>query len=151
MSFRSFKGQRFKNFCKPLGINESTCSDIEKNYMDLLAEMTTHLEQYPYFLGNVPTIGDFSIHGMIYAHLIRDARTGFITKSSSPFVNNWCERMRGYAKGKKQFDKVYDLKKNFVYIKNILFLTCGKLMTKESLFEIVPQRILWKMMKFQKP
>jgi hypothetical protein len=72
--------KQFRKFCKPLGINETTYAAIEDNYLSLLEEMTSHLDEYKYFLGNRPSVGDFSIHGMIYAHLIRDARTGSVTK-----------------------------------------------------------------------
>ena len=70
--------------------------------------MTAHLDEHPYFLGSQPCLGDFSLHGMIYAHLIRDPRTGQITKSAAPLVNHWCERMRGYVKEHPTFD-VFDV------------------------------------------
>ena len=96
---------QFKRFCRPLGISSSTGVEIERNYLELLDLLTRHLDEQPYFLGGRPCMGDFSIHGMIYAHLIRDARTGFVTKSRAPLVSNWCERMRGYAKEHPLLDR----------------------------------------------
>lgn len=101
----------FRKFCKPLGINDETAGEIENNYLALLGEMTEHLDLYPYLLGSRPCLGDFSLHGMIYAHLIRDARTGMITKSAAPLVNSWCEHMRGYVKEHPVLD-VYNVDDN---------------------------------------
>ena len=44
-----------------------------------------------------PCIGDFSVHGSIYAHLLRDPVPGKVTKTKAPLVAGWCERMAGHV------------------------------------------------------
>ena len=72
--------------------------------MELLDELTVHFDNFPYFLGYRPCIGDFSFHGSIYAHLLRDPLPGKITKSNAPMVASWCEKMAGHVHESKFFD-----------------------------------------------
>ena len=51
-----------------------------------------------------PCIGDFSIHGSIYAHLLRDPIPGKVTQTEAPLVASWCERMAGHVFESKHLD-----------------------------------------------
>ena len=51
-----------------------------------------------------PCIGDFSIHGSIYAHLLRDPIPGKVTQTKAPMVASWCERMAGHVFESKHLD-----------------------------------------------
>ena len=86
LSFGEQIGQNFRRFCKPLGINDETAPEIERNYLEFLSDLTTHFDEFPYFLGYRPCIGDFSVHGTIYADLLRDPVPGKVTKTHAPQV-----------------------------------------------------------------
>ena len=49
-------------------------------------------------------IGDFSIHGSIYAHLLRDPIPDKVTQTKAPLVASWCERMAGHVFESKHLD-----------------------------------------------
>ena len=108
LSFGENVAVQFRGFCKPLGINADTGPEIERTYKEFLGELTTHFDEYPFLLGFRPSLGDFSIHGSIYAHLLRDPVPGKVTKTTAPAVAAWCERMAGHVFENKFFD-VYDI------------------------------------------
>ena len=108
VAFGEQVGQKFRGFCKPLGINDETAPEIERTYKELLGELTVHFDEYPFFLGFRPSLGDFSIHGSIYAHLLRDPVPGKVTKTTAPAVASWCERMAGHVFESKFFD-IFDV------------------------------------------
>jgi len=84
---------KLNGFLPPLGITDKTHAAIEDWYMALLAELGTHFEQYPYLLGNRPTIADYGFIGPLYAHLYRDPYPGRMMREQAPLVAAWVERM----------------------------------------------------------
>ena len=108
LAFGKQVGSKFRGFCKPLGVNSDTAPEIERTYKELLGELTVHFDEYPFFLGFRPSLGDFSIHGSIYAHLLRDPVPGKVTKTTAPAVASWCERLAGHVFESKFFD-IFDV------------------------------------------
>jgi len=51
-------------------------SAIEESWKKMLADLSAHFDQHPYFLGGQPCVGDFALGGMFYAHLFRDPVPG---------------------------------------------------------------------------
>lgn len=76
-----------------LGVNETTIPAIEVQYMELLALLNKHFEQYPYLFGGQPSVADYGLMGPLYAHLSRDPYPGMIMKSKAQRVYRWVERM----------------------------------------------------------
>ena len=51
-----------------------------------------------------PCIGNFSILGSIYAHMLRDSISGKVTQTKAPLMASWCERMAGHVFESKHLD-----------------------------------------------
>ncbi|TPX38162.1 hypothetical protein SmJEL517_g00151 [Synchytrium microbalum] len=77
----------------PLGVTPATKETIELQLHDFLKKLTNHLDEYPYLLGNAPTLADYSFFGGMYAHLLRDPIPGPILKIKYPRVVDWIERV----------------------------------------------------------
>jgi hypothetical protein len=50
---------------------------------------------HDFVLGGLPSLGDFGLMGPLYAHLFRDATTGFMLRTQHPVVSEWVERTNG--------------------------------------------------------
>ena len=76
-----------------LGITEASRPGVEAEYLEFLDLFAEHLRHYPFLLGTRPSIGDFGLMGPLYAHLLRDPRSGEIMHLRAPRVVQWIERM----------------------------------------------------------
>ncbi|MEI9988100.1 MAG: glutathione S-transferase family protein [Aliidongia sp.] len=76
-----------------LGVSEASRPGIEAEYLEFLDLFAEHLKHHPFLLGTRPSIGDFGLMGPLYAHLLRDPRSGEIMHLRTPRVVNWIERM----------------------------------------------------------
>ncbi|HEB88645.1 MAG TPA: hypothetical protein ENI85_03660 [Deltaproteobacteria bacterium] len=63
-----------------------------ENVLDLLE---THFGTHDFLLGGLPSLGDFGLFGPLYAHLFRDATSGFRLRTQHPIVSEWIERTYG--------------------------------------------------------
>ncbi|OUS26889.1 hypothetical protein A9Q99_16880 [Gammaproteobacteria bacterium 45_16_T64] len=84
-------GGRYKPY---FGVTKNMESAIESSYESLLADLETHFSQYPYLLGNRPSIGDYGFLGPFYAHLYRDPYPKKLMQQKAPNVLKWVERMQ---------------------------------------------------------
>ena len=85
-------GQRFRGFVPSLGISDATIPGIEAAYEALLADLSAHLEAFPFMLGHRASFADFSMMGALYAHQYRDPASGALMKRLAPRVAEYVER-----------------------------------------------------------
>lgn len=78
-----------------LGCNEETEQAWEASLYRILERLEAHFELHDYLLGGRPSMGDFALLGPLYAHIYRDAVTGFMLRSEYPLVAEWVERANG--------------------------------------------------------
>lgn len=76
-----------------LGVTEATGPAIEESFMDFLGAFNEHLQQHPYLVGATPSLGDYGLQVMLYAHLARDPYSATILKNQAPAVVRFTERM----------------------------------------------------------
>ncbi len=86
-------GQRFKGALPPLGVTAPTMPGVEASYEALLGELSAHLDQHPYLLGGRACLADFSFIGPLYAHLLRDPKSGELMRRIAPRVADYVERV----------------------------------------------------------
>jgi glutathione S-transferase len=75
------------------GVTEETRELVESLYLEYLAALNAHFEQYPYLLGWRPCIGDFGLLAPMYAHLGRDPYPARLMQQRAVRVYRWVERM----------------------------------------------------------
>ncbi len=75
-----------------LGVDPRTEPAFEASAMRLLGRLETHFGVHDFLLGGLPSIGDFGLLGPLYAHLYRDAVSGFQLRTRFPLVASWVER-----------------------------------------------------------
>jgi len=78
-----------------LGCNEHTEHAWEASLYRILSRLEAHFERHDYVLGGRPSMGDFALLGPLYAHIYRDAASGFILRTEYPLVAEWVERANG--------------------------------------------------------
>ncbi len=71
----------------------------------VLTLLDAHLGAHDFVLGGQPTLGDFGLMGPLYAHLFRDARSGFRLRTEHPLVSEWVERTNGDNVGARTYDQ----------------------------------------------
>jgi glutathione S-transferase len=76
-----------------LGVVPAMHAAIEQAYEGFLREFDAHLAQWPYLLGERPSIGDFGLIGPLYGHQYRDPASGAHMRAVAPRVVDWVERM----------------------------------------------------------
>ena len=76
-----------------LGVTEVTGPVIEKSVLDFLGAFNAHLGEHPYLVGATPTLGDYGLQIMLYAHLARDPYPAAILKDQAQAVVRFTERM----------------------------------------------------------
>jgi len=76
-----------------LGVTEATGPAIEESTLDFLAAFNDHLEEHPYLVGATPSLGDYGLQIMLYAHLARDPYPSAILKNRAQAVVRFTERM----------------------------------------------------------
>lgn len=86
-----------------LGITEKTGPAIEKSYAGFLADFDHHLQDFPFLLGDRPSIGDYGLIGPLYAHLFRDPFSGDLMRKHAPNVVDWVKRVHGGKGSSRDF------------------------------------------------
>lgn len=83
------------NYLPVLGIrfNNDVDKAIEQSTMKLYDILNSHLLEYPYILGGLPSVADFGLMGPIYAHLGRDISSNSQLKKRAPALYRWIETM----------------------------------------------------------
>ncbi len=77
---------------------------------NILALLDVHLGRHDFVLGGLPSLGDFGLMGPLYAHLYRDATSGFMLRTQHPVVAEWVERCNGMNVDARTYDqKLYSL------------------------------------------
>lgn len=76
-----------------LGVNEDTGAAIERSYLEFLDAYNSHLLAHPYIAGGLPSLGDYGMMVMFYAHLARDPYPSAVMKDRARAVLRWTERM----------------------------------------------------------
>jgi glutathione S-transferase len=75
-----------------LGATARTAAAWEASNDRLLAHLEAHFARHDYVLGGLPSLADFALLGPLYAHLYRDAVSGFALRTRFPLVAEWVER-----------------------------------------------------------
>ncbi len=74
-----------------LGVNPDSVAAIEAAYEDFLTVFDAHLGEQDFLLGSRPSIGDYGLLGPLYAHLLRDPKSGELMRRLAPRVAAWAE------------------------------------------------------------
>ena len=75
-----------------LGVNPQSAPAIEAAYEAFLAAFDAHLAQHDFLFGTRPSIGDYGFLGPLYAHLLRDPKSGELMRRLAPRVADWALR-----------------------------------------------------------
>ncbi len=94
-----------------LGVTEKTEMAWQASQHRILGLLEAHFSVHDYVLGGRPSLGDFALMGPLYAHLYRDAVSGFALRTHFPLVCEWVERTNGEgALNARTYDqKLYSL------------------------------------------
>jgi len=84
---------RMRYAAQLFGVTEETTELVEGLYLEYLAALNAHFENYPYLLGWRPCIGDFGLLAPMYAHLGRDPYPARLMQQKATRVYRWVERM----------------------------------------------------------
>lgn len=89
-------------------------SETEQAWWDsmenILGLLDAHFGAHDFVLGGLPSLGDFGLMGTLYAHLFRDAASGFMLRTGHPVVAEWVERTNGTSVDARSYDqKLYSL------------------------------------------
>jgi glutathione S-transferase len=75
-----------------MGVTPETIPAWESSHVRLLGRLEEHFARHDFVLGGLPSLGDFSLLGPLYAHHYRDAVAGFALRTRFPLVTEWVER-----------------------------------------------------------
>ena len=75
-----------------LGCDEKTEHAWQASQHRVLQRLEAHFAEHDYLLGGRPSLGDFGLLGPLYAHLFRDAVSGFALRTFFPITSEWVER-----------------------------------------------------------
>jgi glutathione S-transferase len=75
-----------------LGVTRLTEPAWQASQHRILQFLEAHFGVHDYVLGGRPSLADFSLLGPLYAHLYRDAVSGFALRTHFPLVCEWVER-----------------------------------------------------------
>ncbi len=78
-----------------LGVTERTERAWQVSQHRLLGLLEVHFGIHDFVLGGRPSLADFGLLGPLYAHLYRDAVSGFALRTHFPLVCEWVERANG--------------------------------------------------------
>jgi glutathione S-transferase len=77
------------------GCDERTEKAWQASQHRVLGLLETHFGRHDYALGGRPGLADFALLGPLYAHLYRDAVSGFALRVYFPITSEWVERTNG--------------------------------------------------------
>jgi hypothetical protein len=94
-----------------LGVTLETEGAWQASQHRILGLLETHFGVHDFALGGRPSLADFGLMGPLYAHLYRDAVSGFALRTHFPLVSEWVERTNGEgALNARTYDqKLYSL------------------------------------------
>jgi glutathione S-transferase len=94
-----------------LGMTRRTEAAWQASNERLLARLEAHFAKHDFVLGGLPSLGDFALLGPLYAHLYRDAVSGFQLRSGFPLVAEWVERTNhtGFLNARSYGQQLYSL------------------------------------------
>jgi glutathione S-transferase len=78
-----------------LGVTERTEAAWQASQHRVLGLLEAHFSAHDFVLGGRPSLADFGLLGPLYAHLYRDAVSGFALRTHFPLVCEWVERTNG--------------------------------------------------------
>jgi glutathione S-transferase len=78
-----------------LGCDERTEKAWQASQHRVLGMLETHFAAHDYVLGGRPGLADFALLGPLYAHVYRDAVSGFALRVFFPITAEWVERANG--------------------------------------------------------
>jgi len=78
-----------------LGVDERTEAAWQASQHHLLGLLDVHFGRHDYVFGGAPSLADFGLLGPLYAHLFRDAVSGFALRVFFPVLCEWVERANG--------------------------------------------------------
>jgi glutathione S-transferase len=80
---------------------------------NILGLLDAHFSAHDFVLGGLPSLGDFGLMGPLYAHVYRDATTGFMLRTEHPIVAEWVERANGMSINARSYgQKLYTVGEN---------------------------------------
>jgi glutathione S-transferase len=94
-----------------LGMTKRTEPAWQASNDRLLARLEAHFAKHDFVLGGLPSLGDFALLGPLYAHLFRDAVSGFQLRTGFPLVAEWVERTNhtGFLNARSYGQRLYSL------------------------------------------
>ncbi len=96
-----------------LGCTEATEQAWWASMENILGLLDVHFGAHDFVLGGLPSLGDFGLLGPLYAHLYRDATSGFMLRTQHPIVSEWVERTNGHNVSARTYDqRLYSLGEN---------------------------------------
>ena len=97
-----------------LGVDERTEQAWQASQHRLLELLEAHFAVHDYVLGGRPSLADFGLLASLYAHLYRDAVSGFALRTHFPLVCEWVERTNGEGdlNARRYGQKLYSLDAN---------------------------------------
>lgn len=94
-----------------LGVSTDTEGAWQASQHRILTRLEALFCEHDYALGGRPSLADFGLMGPLYAHLYRDAVSGFALRTHFPLTAEWVERTNGEgALNARTYDqKLYSL------------------------------------------
>jgi len=84
---------KFRGFMPHLGIQPETYTAIEQHSNQLIEVLDLHFSVHDFIFGGLPSVADYALIGVFYAHLYRDVDSGQNLRNAAPQVVKWVERM----------------------------------------------------------
>ena len=78
-----------------LGVSDATGPAWKANNDRILDALEAHFAVHDFIFGGLPSLADFGLMAPLYAHLFRDAVSGFDLRTRYPLVSEWVERTNG--------------------------------------------------------
>lgn len=94
--------EKMAGYREVLGVTGETIPGVERSLSALLDALEVQLEITPFLLGSRACVGDFALHGSLYAHVYRDPGTSSWF-DSRPRVVAWMQRLREPAAAEGAF------------------------------------------------
>ena len=70
-------------------IGEEVKENLDKQVLDLLTILNTHLQTHQFLLGDCPSIADFAFYGPLKVHFYDDPQSNHLLETHAPRVCNW--------------------------------------------------------------
>jgi len=123
-----------------LGCDERTEHAWQASQHRVLTRLESHFARHDYVLGGRPSLADFALLGPLYAHLYRDAVSGFALRVHFPIVAEWVERTNGEGalNARRYGQKLYSLGKDGQLVGRVANTDSGEWLPEDE----VPETLL---------